>query len=65
MLNGTNYHDWPMLMEAYLQMQKLWDLTNSTYNMLREPQPNTTTAVPTATMVQYCANYCYEHCHSL
>src|SRR5579863_8181439 len=57
-LDGTNYREWSVMMQAYLQTQELWDYVNGTAEMPVEPQPTTardgtTTAVPAADMRTY------------
>jgi hypothetical protein len=37
-LNGTNWHDWSVMMKAYLNIQELWEICSS-INMPTEPQP--------------------------
>src|ERR1700674_4911707 len=51
LLDGTNYRDWQVLMQSYLQMQELWEITGGSERMPREPQPTmrTTGTGPTAT----------------
>jgi len=32
-LDGTNYHDWSVLMQSFLQMQDLWEVVGGTHRM--------------------------------
>ena len=68
-LDGTNYRDWSVLMQSYLQMQEIWEVVIGEYRMPREPVGTTrqqgtgptatTVAVPPtdAEMAQYRAEH--------
>jgi len=53
-LDGTNYHDWAVLMQSFLQMQELWEVVGGRLRMPTEPTrptapcptPPATTALP-------------------
>jgi len=53
-LNGTNYRDWAVLMQSFLQMQELWEVVGGRMRMPTEPTrpaaprptPPATTALP-------------------
>ena len=40
-INGTNYCDWAVLMQSYLQMQELWEIVGGTYRMPMQPAQDT------------------------
>jgi len=53
-LDGTNYRDWAVLMQSFLQMQELWEVVGGRLRMPAEPTrltaprptPPATTALP-------------------
>src|SRR5882672_8058525 len=42
LFDGTNYREWSMLMESYLQMQDCWDVVNGTNAAPIAPRPTRT-----------------------
>ena len=37
-LDGTNYREWSTMMEAYLQMQELWEVVSGVYPIPIQPK---------------------------
>jgi len=37
LLDGTNYRDWSVLMQSYLQMQDSWEVVGGSYRMPTQP----------------------------
>jgi len=49
-LDGTNYHDWQVLMQSFLQMQELWEVVGGRLRMPAEPiRPTAPRPTPPAT----------------
>jgi len=36
-LDGTNYHDWSVLVQSYLQLQNSWEVVGGSYRMPTQP----------------------------
>ena len=52
-LDGTNYRDWAVLMQSYLQLQDLWEVVGGAHRMPAALGPSPTAAQTTAYNEQY------------
>jgi len=43
-LDGTNYYDWAVLMQSFLQMQDLWEVVDGAHHMPTALTPGATNA---------------------
>ena len=62
LLDGSNYRDWSVMMQSYLQLQELWEVVDGNFRMPQEPQPTrdatgATVAVPAAVREHYNEEY--------
>jgi hypothetical protein len=54
-LDGTNYHDWAVLMQSYLQLQDLWEVVNGSPRMPAALASGATASETTAYNAAYAA----------
>jgi hypothetical protein len=54
-LDGTNYRDWAVLMQSYLQLQDLWEVVDGGHRMPTALTPGATTLQMTAYNAAYAA----------
>jgi len=52
-LNGTNYHDWAVLMQSFLQLQDLWEVVDGSHHMPTALTPGATASQTTAYNTAY------------
>jgi len=52
-LNGTNYLDWAVLMQSYLQLQDLWEVVDGTHRMPAALTPSASASQTTAYNAAY------------
>jgi hypothetical protein len=54
-LDGTNYRNWAVMMQSFLQMQELWDVVDGAHKMPTALDPSATAAQTAAYNVAYAA----------
>jgi hypothetical protein len=59
-LDGTNYREWSVMMQSYLQMQELWDVVGGRTRMPTQPTPAATDAPQAARDAYAAAHAVYQ-----
>jgi hypothetical protein len=59
-LDGTNYCQWSVLMQSFLQMQELWEVVGGRHRMPTQPTPVATNAPQAAQTAHQTALEAYE-----
>jgi hypothetical protein len=59
-LDGTNYRQWSVLMQSFLQMQELWEVVGGRHRMPAQPTPVASDASQAAHTAHQTAFEAYE-----
>jgi len=63
-LDGTNYHQWSVLMQSFLQMQELWEVVGGRHRMPPQPTPVATDASQAAQAAFLAAQHAHDELYA-